>query len=553
MYRETVPPTDRTVWLRLLHDARAAYEDHAWTRSHAAFADADRTGSLEPGDLALMATSAYMLGHVQEMLELLERAHHAHLDAGDRLASARTGLWLATNLMSRGKIPQASGWIERCERLLVDAPQDCVERGYLLMPQMLREVFAEAFDDVVTIAGEAARIGRRFDDPDLTALAAQTQGRALLKLARTEEGLRVLDEVMVTAAAARLSPMVTGLVYCSVLEGCFESHAIVRAATWTRELADWCGTQPDLVAFNDRCLAHRSEVLRLEGAWDEAVEEAERARTFGARHRVAAQAAYQIAEINRVRGDLERAAEWYREVIRDGGDPMPGLAQLEVAQGDPQAALDSLRDAIADTDDAHEKAALLPAYVEIALATGDQTGAVEAAESLTRIARETDADVHTAWATRAQGQVALADRRIPEAVRSLREAAEAWRDLSVPYELARTRVDLGIALEKRNDSGAARVELEAARAVFGELGAIPDVRRVDGLLHPGDAARPGGLTDRELEVLRMLTTGATNRAIAADLVVSERTIDRHVSNIFTKLGVSTRAAATAFAIRNGLA
>jgi DNA-binding NarL/FixJ family response regulator len=274
---------------------------------------------------------------------------------------------------------------------------------------------------------------------------------------------------------------------------------------------------------------------------------------FGARHRVAAQAAYQIAEINRVRGDLEQAAAWYREVIRDGGDPMPGLALLEVARGDPGAALDSLRDAIADTDDAHEQAGLLPVYVEIALAIDDQTGAAEAAESLTRIANETDADVHTAWAMRARGQVAFADRRIPEAVRSLRDAATAWRDLSVPYELARTRVDLGMALERRGDSGAALVALEAARAVFEELGATPDVRRVEGLLHPEETARPGGLTDRELEVLRMLTTGATNRAIAADLVVSERTIDRHVSNIFTKLGVSSRAAATAFAIRNGLA
>ncbi len=548
-----MPSTDRPDRLRLLEDARAAYEDRAWARSHAAFAEADAGGPIGPSELALMATSAYMLGHVAEMLGLLERAHHAYLDAGDLLASARTGLWLATNLMSRGKIPQASGWVERCERLLADAPEECVERGYLLMPQMLREVFAEQFGEVVRVAAEAAQVGRRFDDPDLTALAAQTQGRALLKLGRTDEGLRVLDEVMVTAASSRLSPMVTGLVYCSVLEGCFESHAITRAATWTRELTDWCGSQPDLVAFNDRCLAHRSETLRLQGAWEEAVQEAERARALGARHQIAAQASYQLAEIHRMRGEFEQAAESYREVIRDGGDPMPGLALLRVAQGDAEAALVSLGDAIADTEDPYHQVALLPAYVEIAIAAKHSTEAHDAAESLAQIATATGADVHAAWAMRARGQVALADRRISQAVRNLRDAASLWRDLSVPYELARTRVDLGLALEARGDSEAAGAELEAARSVFDRLGAAPDIRAVDDHVHPPKTDWPGGLTDREVEVLRMLTSGATNRAIAADLIVSERTIDRHVSNIFTKLGVSSRSAATAFAIRNGLA
>ncbi|HSJ72379.1 MAG TPA: hypothetical protein VLA29_12125, partial [Acidimicrobiia bacterium] len=263
--------------------ARSAYTERRWTDAYTAFTEADTADPLGATDLELFATSAYMLGKVPEMLATQERAHHAYVAEGDDLRAARAALWLASNLASRGKIPQASGWVEASERLLQTAPEDCVERGYLLLPRALRHVVAGEFEDVATLSSKAADIGRRFDDPDLTALASQTQGRALLRLSRTAEGLRLLDEVMVSATSARMNPMVTGIVYCSVLEGCYETHAIRRAATWTRSLTDWCGDQPDLVAFTDQCFAHRSEILRLQGAWTEAAAEAKRAGEAGAR------------------------------------------------------------------------------------------------------------------------------------------------------------------------------------------------------------------------------------------------------------------------------
>ncbi len=536
-----------------LDSGRTAYADREWGRAYEAFSAADRAAPLAPSDLSRLATTAYMLGKVGEMLATEERAYHAHLDEGEPLLAARTALWLASNLASRGKVPQASGWVEVSERLLQSAPEDCVERGYLLMPSALRHAMAGEFDAVEEISGRAADIGRRFDDADLTALAAQTRARALLRLSRTAEGIRLLDEVMVAVTGSRLSPMVTGIVYCSVLEGCYETHAIARAAIWTRSLTEWCGEQPDLVAFNDQCLAHRSEILRLQGSWSEAVEEARRASEAGARFRIAAQAHYQLGEIQRMRGDLGAAEQTYRQVGIDGGDPMPGLAMLRLAQGNADAAMTAVADALADATDPFVRIQLLPSVVEIAIAADRLPEATAAATELAETADATRTDAHFGWAEHAAGRVALAEDRITQAIVHLRRARAIWQELSMPYDLARARIDLAGALRARGDTEAADIELEAARAALIELGAMPDVRVVDDQLHRSRSEWPAGLTDREVEVLRLLASGATNRSIATELVLSERTVDRHVSNIFTKIDVSSRSAATAWAFHHAIA
>ncbi len=536
----------------LLARGRASYAERSWTSAFESFSALDATGDLEPRDMELLAMTAFMLGRVRDMLDIQERAHHAYIEHGDPLRAARAGLWLAMNLASRGKFPQASGWLEVCDRLLESAPEDCVERGYALMPVMLRNVAAGDFEAVADIGRRAADIGRRFNDPDLTALAAQTRARALLKLSRTDEGLRLLDEIMISVTGSQLSPMATGLVYCAILEGCYETHAFTRAAEWTNSLTEWCGEQPDLVAFNDQCLAHRSEILRLQGAWPEAASEAVRAREAGARFRIAAQAHYQLGEIQRMRGDYVAAEATYRQVGLDGGDPMPGLALLKLARGHADAASVALEESLAETDGMFDRVRLLPAYVKATLAVGDVARATLATHELTEFAESTGTDAHVAWAAQAEGGVAMAENRVTQAVVQLKKAKAVWQSLSFPYELAVCRVDLARALAARGDTEGADLECRAARAALAELGAEPDVRAIDDMGTP-KTEWPSGLTDREVEVLRMVASGATNRAIASDLVVSERTIDRHVSNIFTKIDVPTRAAATAWAIRNGLA
>ncbi len=532
---------------------RAAYRDWQWVEAFQSFTAVEKASGLSPADYELLAATSYMLGDVPSLIEAQERAYTGYLDEGRPLPAARVALWVASGLASRGKFTEAGGWVERGSRLLEPVDEPCMERGYLLLPQALRHMISGEIEEVVPIAAEAARIGREFNYPDLIALATHTQARALVALGQSTEGFRLLDEVMLSIIAGDCSPMVTGIVYCSVLEGCYEAHEIGRAAIWTDSLAEWCGAQPDLVAFNDQCLAHRSELLRLQGDWPEALSEAQRSHQNHARGPVAAQAHYQQAEIYRMSGDFKSSQLAYQETALKGGEPQPGLALLQLRLGSEDAAVASIRRALLETQGLLPRVRLLPGCVEVLVGTGHLEEAASAVEELTTIAEKTSIDTHRGWARYCSGLMALARSTPVEAASYLREALRIWEELGLPYELARVRRDLGRALAQMGDADGARVQLDAALSVFNTLGARPDAEEVTSALSSGDSEKPFGLTDREVEVLTKLASGATNRAIAVDLVLSERTIDRHVSNIFTKLGVNTRSAATATAIRNNLA
>ena len=537
---------------RSVEEGRAAYRSSEWSLALAILEPFEGQGELAASDLELLATTRFMIGDIRGMLDTLERAHDAYRDSGDVLPAVRTAGWLGANYAAAGKLAQANGWIERAERLADQVEGDCVERGYLLLPTMLKYLETADLALVVPMAEEARAVGVRFGDADLVALAGHLQGRALMQQGMTREAIRVLDETMIAVTAGRLTPRVTGLVYCGVVECCFEIHEITRAAEWTNALSAWVDAQPDLVAFTDQCLAHRSEILRLQGAWDEAMEEARLANGPRARPSVSAQASYQEAEIHRLRGQIDLAELAYKEVGLKGVDPQPGLALVRAAQGNLEAARSSLTRALAEIRDPAEKTVLLAAHVEVLLADGDQIGARAAAEKLSGIAERTQTGMHLAWAATGRGQVALAQSTYEEALQEMRDAARRWAELNVPYELARARCGAAEALAGLGDSEAADVELEAAEAIMSGLGATPDLERIEALRGRGATVRRHGLTGREMEILRWVTTGASNRVIAEQLVLSERTVDRHVSNIYTKLGVSSRAAATALAIKSQL-
>jgi DNA-binding CsgD family transcriptional regulator len=531
---------------------RAAIRASKWSEAHEILSELDREKGLSPEDVELLSTASFMLGRIDEMLSALERAHQAYLDDDDLFPAVRTAVWLGTHLASRGKYAQASGWLERAHRLMEPVDEDRLERGYMLLPAVFKHIDAEEYEEAAAVASEAASIGRRFRDDDLVALAMHAQGRALVRQGRAQDGLRLLDEAMVAVAAVQLSPMVTGLVYCSVIEGCYEIGEIRRAAEWTMALSTWCDAQPDLVAFTDQCLAHRAEIMQLQGTWTEALEQARRAHQRKGGGLIAAQAYYQQAEIHRLRGDYGRAEDDYRNVSRNGGDPQPGLARLRLAQGDMAAAGASLERALSETADPIQRFSVLPAYVDVMLSVGDIAAARKACDELQAVADQTGIDMHQARSSYARGVVDLADGRPGEAIPSLRAAFKLWQTLGVPHEMARTRTSLGRALLAVGDEDTARLELEAARSMFAQLGAAPDLVGVEALSRTGGSVKPHDLTPRELEVLRLLASGATNRSIAEHLVLSERTVDRHVSNIFAKLGVTTRSAATSYAYRHQL-
>ena len=538
-----------------LSRGRESYAKQAWSDAYESFSAADQAVALGADDLELLARAAYMLGRDDENLRFLERAHQSHLDAGEGRRAAGCAVWIGMHLATTGNLAPATGWFGRARRLVGREERDCVERGYLLLPLAFQQEASADWEAAVASLVDAAAIAERFHDRDLFALAVNHHGQILVEHGRVDEGLGLLDEAMVAVTTGELSPIVTGLVYCGVILACREAYELRRAREWTAALSGWCGEQPDLVAFTGRCLLHRAEIMQHRGAWSEAFEEArravERSETTG-NERAAGEAAYLQGELHRLQGRFAAAEKAYRAASRCGREPQPGLALLRLAQGNRKAAAVAIRRAVEEANELPQRARLLPACVEIMLAVGDTESAQRACSELVEIAAEHPSEMLAAAARHAQGRLGVAQGDAAGALVALRRATQMWQELEAPYEAACARVIVGLACRSLGDDDAAAMELEAAREAFAELGATLDLARVNALARRRPSGDPHGLTQRELEVLRLVAGGERNKAIAAKLVVSERTVDRHVSNIFAKLGVSSRAAATAYAYEHDL-
>jgi DNA-binding CsgD family transcriptional regulator len=538
-----------------LERGREHYGRRAWADAYESLTLANRAAPLTGEDLELLAMAAYLIGRDEDYLSALDRAHQAHLDAGRGVRAVRCAFWLGLRFLFRGETGRATGWLARAERLLASEEQDCVERGYLLLPVVEQQLGAGDCAAAYATAAGAAEIGDRFGEADLSACARHLQGRVLVQQGQVEDGLALFDEAMVTVTGGQLSPLMTGLIYCSVIEGCQQVYALGRAREWTSALAEWCAAQPEMVAFTGTCLVHRAEIMQLHGAWRDAIEAARRAceRCLQTANRQAAAAAfYQQAEVHRLCGELAAADEAYRSASHWGWDPQPGLALLRLAQGRTEPAAAAIRRAVSATTDRLQRTRLLPAYIEIMLAVGDIEEARAACRELEEAARSLDTEVLGAMVAHACGAVELAAGDARAALGPLRRAFEIWQRVEAPYAAARVRVLVGLACRALGDDDGGGLELDAARAVFEQLGAAPDLARIDALTRGAPSGRPHGLTPRELQVLRLVATGKTNKAIAAGLSVSEKTVDRHVSNILTKLDVPSRAAATAYAYQHQL-
>jgi DNA-binding CsgD family transcriptional regulator len=540
----------------LLQRGRDAYADGAWADAYGSLGRADRAEALTAGgDLELLATCAYMVGQEEEYLATLERAHRVHLDADRPARALRCAFWIGVNHARRGEMGRAGGWLGRARRLLDAEPDSSVEHGYLMLPSAFEREGRGEWEAAAAIAAEAAEIGERCGDPDLAALAGHEHGHILIRLGRIEEGLTRLDEAMLAASAGELSPIVTGIVYCGVILACQEAHEVRRAREWTAALTQWCRRQPEMVAFTGRCLVHRAEIIQLEGAWEEALTEARRAAERcleGENVPAAGEALYRQGELHRLSGDLEAADDAFREASAHGREPQPGLALLRLAQGSADTAVAAIARSLEEAVEPGRRVALLPACVEIMLATGDTAAARRASAEIERLARGSEGNALGAIAAHAAARVQLAEGDPQVALASLRRAETAWRELAAPYEAASVRESIGIACRALGDEDTAVLEFEAAREAFETVGAAPDAARLERQLGASGAERPHGLSERELEVLRLVAGGSSNRQIADALVISEHTVARHLQNIFAKLGVSSRTAASAFAFEHDL-
>jgi DNA-binding NarL/FixJ family response regulator len=539
-----------------LQRGRDFYAKRKWADAHESLAAADQTTPLSAEDLELLARSGYMLGRDDDYVTGLERAHHAHLESGEPLRAVRCAWWIGHNFLFRGETGPARGWFGRARRLLERERRDCVERGYVLIAALLDHMFGGDHEAAHATAVEIAEIGERFGDQDLVAMGLMEQGHALVRQGRREDGLRLVDETMVGVTTGELSPIVAGIVYCNTIAFCQGVYELRRARQWTAALTRWCEQQPDMVAHNGLCLVHRAQLMTLAGTWPDALAEL---RRLGERftegvlnQRALGHAAYQRGEVHRLQGEFEEAEAAYRQATRFGREPQPGLALLRLAQDNGDAATAAVRRAVSETRHPLKRAAVLPAYVEIMVAVGDLEAARSACRELEEIAERQGTDLLDAMAAQARGAVALAEGDTDAALVALRRSCQAWQELDAPHEAARARVLLGLTCRSLGDDDTAAFELGAARGVFAELGATPALAWVDSLDPRPAPGNTHGLTARELEVLRLVAAGKTNRDIASALVISERTVARHLQNIFAKLRVSSRTAASAFAFEHDL-
>ena len=562
--RTTDSPTDRPTGesSEALLRGRACYERREWDEAFNALSLADQATPLNSDDLHRLAWSAGLTARDDQMLAAYERAYHVLLAAGEELAAARAAFWIGFRLFARGESGRANGWLSRAQRLVDAQPQECVEQGYLLLPVGQRHLSSGEPAAAYECASRAGQIGERFRERDLIAFSRNMQGRALLVQGRVDNGLALLDEAMVAASANELSPIVTGIVYCSAIVSCHRVFAFDRVREWTAALSSWCASQPQLGIFTGHCLVHRAEVMEMNGAWPEAVEEARLAVKRCVRNierDAAGRAHYQQAEIHRLRGEIELAEAAYREASRSGFEPQPGLALLRLLQADTEAAAIASRRIVGATRDRFARTRFLPAHVEIMIATGDLDEASAASAELQGTAASLNTDVIHAIAAHAHASVQLAQGNPHAALEPARVAFGVWQQMGAPYLAAKLRVLLAQACAALGDLDSARLELEGAREVFERLGAKPALAALEALgmklrdSRKGSAHSPErALTERELQVLRLVAKGLTNKGVAQELSLSEKTIDRHVSNIFAKLDVSARAAATALAYERKL-
>jgi len=507
-------------------------------------------------ELERLATAEYVAGDRAASEAAWARAYEQYLAEGNAPRAARSAFWVGIQAIDSGEHARAQGWFARAQRVLDEGGQhDCAERGLLLLPVAVRMAMAGDAAGSYASFTRAAEIGKRFGDRDLITFARHGQGRALLHLGRIDEGLALLDEAMVAITAGEVTPLIVGDVYCSVIEACHEIFDLRRAHEWTEALARWCASKPGQVVYRGLCLVRRAEVMQVHGAWPKAIDETEKACECLLKpppQRAVGGAYYQRGELHRLRGDWSLAEEAYRQASEWGRTPQPGLSLLRLAQGRVDSAATKIRRALDERNDRLSRAKILPAYVEIMLAAKDIAAAKAAAGELSEIATAVGALFLRAKASYASGAVLLAEGRSDAAVMATRKAWALWQELEAPYDAARARAQIGRAMRTLDDDESAELESGAARKVFEELGAAPDVAALENEAASRPSTGEGPLSAREIEVLRLVATGKTNRAIADALKISEKTVARHISNIFTKLGLTSRAAATAYAYEHRL-
>jgi DNA-binding CsgD family transcriptional regulator len=545
-----VPPSNE---LAGVERGKAALADRSWAEAYDLLADTP-VSQLSGAELNALADAAWWTTRLDESIGIRQKAYATCVMEGNEIGAGGISLRLAIEHFSRGDPSVGAGWLARAHRHL-DGKDECVEVGFVPVIESTVARFGGDVDGAIALAARATDISGRVREPNLAAMATHTLGLALLAAGRVSEGIPMLDEAMTSAIAGELDDYFAGVVYCNVIDACLQIADVRRAGEWSRAATAWCESLQEGSIYPGLCRVNRAEVAALSGAWAQAEAEALRAveeiRLFDPTG--GAGALYHIGEIRRRRGDVAGAEDAFGRAADLGHEPQPGLALLRYGEGRVEAARRALAHEPSPRLSPLRRAQILATRVELAIADDDLDDARRSGEALEALSARFPTPALEAEATSARGLNALAEGEPERAADELRRALAMWQELRLPYEAARTRGDLGRALLARGDMEEGVRAIRSAASALEGLGAVPEARRVAAAAPSTDGSLPGGLTAREADVLRLVAAGKTNREIAAELFISEHTVARHLQNMFAKLGVSTRSAATAYAYEHGLA
>ncbi len=474
-----------------LERARQALDAHAWEQAFEGFASLDRV-DLSSEDLERLAEAAWWSAHPTESLDAFERAYAAFSAEGKRRDAARVGLRLAMEYADRLDSAVWNGWLQRATRLLADEPES-VEHGWLELCLVRSAFERDDIEEVERHVVAAQEIGARLDNPDLQAFGLALQGVIMVMHMQLEQGLSLVDEATLAAVGGELTPYIAGNIYCLTIGICRSVADYRRASEWTEAAARWCEREA-ITAFPGVCRVQRAEIMRLRGSYAEAEDEASKARTdleaFG-RLPQAGAGANEVGEVRLRRGDLDGAEEAFEQAHRLGNEAQPGIALLRLARGQIDAARSSIGTALADVGDPLDRARLLPARVEIALAAYDVAEAREAAEEFAATAEAIGAPMLQAAAHQALGATLTYEEDAAAAIAELRKAVRAWTGSDAPFEAAQARRWLAVALRAGGDEASAVLELRTAKDAFERLGAVRDAERCEEMIRAGDASDAG--------------------------------------------------------------
>lgn len=532
--------------------ARAAADAGAWRECRSLLEAARREAPVRARDLELLARATWWLGDTAGARDVGERAYRAYLaERGEGpeavQGAARVGLELALSWTLDGDLAVGRAWSSRVRRILRDE-EDGPLHGYLryLEASTALEMGGDP-RPAVRAAQDLHALAARFDDRALEAMALVLSGLVALWTGDTEEGFASLDEAMLGVLSGSLAPLWAGDVHCTVIHLCHELGDLARMRDWTDTMNRWSAALSETFLYAAVTRVHQLQLSVVEGRWD--VVEAEvgglSSGLVGAHGWVAGEGYRSLGDVRLLRGDLTGARAAYDRAEDLLVSPQPGAALLAEAQGRPAEALAGLRAAIGESSPV-ERARLLLPTVEVALRAGDRDLARTAAADLAALAERHGTPGLRAWSAHAAACLQLDHGDVRSALPLLDEAAAVYRSQHASHATARVHELVARARDATGEPGLAAADRATAAAIYERLGAAADLARL------APRRPPGGLTDREVEVLRRVAAGASNREVARALVISEKTVSRHLANLYAKAGVSSRTAAAAWAREHGI-